>query len=153
MRKGTIFDLPIISISILISGMLLFVAMQISNSVSNQPNLNQTFIDQGKLGVTNAGLAFPFWSIGLGLVSIVLAFYFGGSPALLVFSVLFMGFSIMLNAIFANAFETFMNSFSSSIINALGPVIFIEQNLPLYALGIGAFIIIAYHSGRGREPV
>ena len=153
MKKGTIFDLPVISISILVSGMLLFLSMQISDSVSDQPQLNQTFIEQGRIGVQNAGLSFPFWAIGMGMVSVILAFYFGGSPVLLVFSIIFMGFTIMLNAMFANAFEVFMDGFASSVITALAPVVFVEQYLPLYGLAIGAFIIIAYHSGRSRDLV
>jgi len=153
MKRGTIFDLPIISISILISGMLLFVSLQISYSLDDQPQLNQTMIEQGRIGVRNAGISFPFWSIGLGLVSVILSFIFGGSPALVVMSIIFMGFTIMLNAMFANAFEMFMGEFVSTIINDLAPVVFVQQYMPLYALVFGALIAIAYHSGRSRDLV
>ena len=153
MRRGTIFDLPIISASILISGMFIFIAMQISVSLEDQPGLNQSIIEQGKIGVVNTGISFPFWSIGMGLVSVILAFKFGGSPVLVVFSILFMGFAIMINAMLANAFEVFMDGFASSVISQLGPVIFIQQYLPLYALAIGSLIIVAYHSGRSRDMV
>ena len=111
------------------------------------------FNDKVSVGVTSFNVLFPFLIVGLVLFVIVSAFFANSHPMFLFISIVILGITILLGAIFGNIFQqltvTTALSESASDFNIIN--IFMK-NFPLIMVVIGVitiFVLIAYGRGRG----
>jgi len=151
MHKGSVISLLVIAVTLFSLGFGLYISYYILDELDTQPLMNATTITIGKTAIQNLGLTFPLIAIIWGATAVALAWSFGGSPIMYVFSTLVTGFIMIVAAQLSDTFEILQGYFPASTINALPFVGTINLNLPLYVLCWAVLVVIATHRGGSEE--
>lgn len=158
-RKGTIQDLqPIMVFGVVFSIIILF-SFAVLTLMNSSGAFSQT--TQGQAIITHTIDNFGIWDnlfiaaiIGFSLSSIIAAAFVRSSPLFLVLSIIFLAITLVLGKMAQNVFLGMTSSGAISRATMIGTfpkIFFVMDNLLIYLLVMGAFIVIALYSVRGES--
>lgn len=149
MKKGTLLDLPV-SLALLLSGamtiFIVFLVLINFQSAWTFGGESKVIIDTGVEAFTVFDSMFIVFAIGLGLFSVISAFYVDAHPITFIFSMILLGIIVMVSAMITNAFDLFAtNVIMESVVGEFTYIILFMRNLPLIFFILGLMIAIALH--------
>lgn len=159
--KGSVFDLPIIAIMLLVGGLSIIVVYVVLSSFTAAIPTGVTgstealgVLNSGKAAFTAMDTAFLLLGVGLCLVSVISAFYINSHPAFFIFSIIGLVVVILINTMVANVFNEFAtNSAIVAYANDFSFMVLFMQNLPVISLVFGIMIAILTHAKPGGGSV
>ena len=159
--KGSMLDLPVIviglflfSIVILISGTIIdeFQTATANITTSSGNSINQTLISKGETALQSLDYMIMFAVIGLGIASIIFAFFIRSHPVFFVISIILLIFFALLSSFFTNSFVEFVEVDPIDVkINDYPLMYSVMTNLPIIITAIGILIAIALYAKSGTE--
>lgn len=154
--KGSILDIPIIIIAIfmfaiviLLSDVILteFDAATQNVTTSSGNKINATIMQKGHDAMATFDYAIIMAVIGLGLASVVFAFFIKSHPVLFGFTLILLMIFVFISSFFTNAYMKFIEVEPISTYESDYPIMYtVFQNLPLIISIIGIMILIALFS-------
>lgn len=154
--KGTILDLPV-TMAMMLSGAftILIVALVLVNfqSAWTFGGEAKTVIDKGVAAFGIFDQVFIVYAVGLGLFSVISAFYVNSHPVAYIFSMVMLGIVVMVSAMVSNAFDIFANNLAlAPVIGDYTYIVLLMRNLPLFFLVLGLMIAVAMHGKPETNP-
>jgi len=156
-RKGSLTDILslmlFMAVVVIVAFLSLYIQTQanagiIAAAPAYTQSSNSTYIMNQ--GVSSLGLivgSIPFIIIGLGLASIISAFFIPSHPAFVPISIILLGFYTILATIFANIMWEFLNIAEIlPLANGYPLLVSMVVNLPYIVTIFGGLLIIFMHS-------
>lgn len=152
--KGSMLDLPVIMALMLSGAIMIWIVYLILSSMYAAWPVGGESLDILETGIQTFSLfdtVFLMLAVGLGMFTIVSAFFIDSHPVFFVFSALIMlPIVILTSAQITNVFVEFATAVPFQPVTAEFPFIYtIMINLPLFMLVIGIFTAIVMHSKSG----
>jgi len=153
--KGSMLDLPVI-ISLLLGGamtilLVFFVVSEITNNFPATETDALYVLQKGVSAVNVFDYMFVFFAVGLGMFSVISAFFIDSHPIFFILSVIILiPIVILTSAQMTNAFDAFIStSVFSSVANSFPYTVLLMRNLPLFCLILGILVAIVMHGKSG----
>lgn len=148
--KGSLLDVIFIPVVLLaLSAMIIVGALVLDGMGSALPTEAQPFIAQGEAAMQTFDYTFVIIAAALGIGSIALGFMYPSHPIFFVVGLIMMVISAITTPAVSNAFGTLVSSDAIASTAANYPIMtwFMENSLVLFALIIGAVLMIAMYTG------
>ena len=157
-RKGSTYDLIVIAVLVLVGAIVLIVVgsvwaefVAVANAipiVGGNANASAAIIDTSS-ALLLFDVLFIVYLMGLGLVSIILAYFVEAHPVMFVISFIVLIISVIVSALFTNIFIEFTTIDSLATSVASYPLtVTAMKALPGYIAIIGVLMLIALYKRR-----
>lgn len=159
MSKGSMLDLFLVFIVLLVAGFAVYAGafiLNIAKPIFNDPNFSNptstAIINSGTTFITWWDYLLPFLGISMGLVSIALAYFFPSHPLFFGFIGIMMIFvGILVMPILSNTFETFyMSDLGATVSADFIHLNYFMTSMPLVYTVMGTFMLIVIFT-RSRQ--
>ena len=153
-KKGSLEDLGMIILFVFGFCFLALIGYKLANGLNTEIQASSALEAHGKTAANTIESFYPgvidnsalFFTIGLCIVSLVLAGMVRVHPIFLVFYIMFLPFMIYMGAVFSNVYETMAtNAELSTLASNLTMISIITQWLPLIVTVIGILLAIVMY--------
>jgi hypothetical protein len=158
--KGSILDLPIILVILLVGAITVFLVYYVLTAVySVWPSTTAAELQSKQLmargieAYTIFDQMIVVLSVGLGMFSVMSGFLIDSHPMFFIITaLLLLPIIIYTSAVMTNVFDMFATTDAMiSVSNTFPYTVILMRNLPLFSLILGAFIAIATHAKSGSR--
>lgn len=152
MMKGSMFDIIIAGISLLVLGIGILVASVVMDSVQTSlnplvPAVSQDVLTQGVNAINTFNYGFVIIMFGLGIGGVIFAWLVPTHPIFIILSIMMLLISVIILPVLSNAFESFATNASMAPATANFPLMmYLMSNLPAIEIVFGILTIIVMYT-------